>query len=88
MPANRLDHKEGPTSRLLQRSSGRHHRVTNAKVEGRKPMFTEIHESDPVEQSHEVRDEWIAAVDDLFRDLETWAKANDSTTRRDPEWLE
>jgi hypothetical protein len=45
-------------------------------------MSTEIRESDLVEQSHEVRDEWIAAVDALYRQAEIWAEGQRWQTQR------
>ena len=51
-------------------------------------MSPEVRATDPAEGEEHVRDEWIAIVDALYRQVEGWAKAQEWATRRDPEWLE
>lgn len=41
----------------------------------------------PVENWEAVRDEWIAAVERLITDAETWANTQGWTTRRDPKTI-
>ena len=45
-------------------------------------MSIEISALEMVERSVQLRDEWIADVDSLYREAESWAKAQGWTTRR------
>jgi hypothetical protein len=45
-------------------------------------MSTETRATKAVEQSEQVRDEWIAAVDSLYREAESWAREQGWTTSR------
>ncbi len=38
----------------------------------------------PVENWEQVRDEWVAAIEQLVRETEAWAQAQGWATRRDP----
>lgn len=40
--------------------------------------------TEPVENWEQVRDEWLAAIDQLFLQVEEWCRKRDWGTRRDP----
>jgi hypothetical protein len=51
-------------------------------------MSTETQPIDAVKQTEQIRDEWITAVDHLYREVEGWAKVQGWTTKRRPVVLE
>jgi polysaccharide pyruvyl transferase WcaK-like protein len=46
-------------------------------------MATETQAIDPIDQSSQLRDEWVAAVDALYREVEDWAISRRWTAERE-----